>query len=120
MVCRVVVVILILACAGPANAQGLRSPLPWLFGTAHGETCPSVGCCRDDYERKCLTIEPAPRCGGPDDYCRKPIPCIGDIVRVGCPYDYCRKPLPSLLCPPWSPFLSCGPLLNPCAPKARP
>ena len=36
-----------------------------------------------------------------------------------CPDDYCRKPLPTLLCPPLSPYLQCGPPNGPCATCGR-
>jgi hypothetical protein len=65
--------------------------------------------CPNDYCRKpwpCL--QPVPCIGGPDDYCRKPFPCLIPVQYCGTHDDYCRKPWPCLLCPPTSPFLSCG------------
>jgi len=41
--------------------------------------------------------EPLP--SGPDDYCRKPIPCL-PCLPGGCCDDYCRKPIPCVTCPP--------------------
>jgi hypothetical protein len=101
--------VILLASVGSAAADPPAPLLPcwqrWWLGTAN---CPSVGCCPDDYCRKPLPCVPVVRCGGPDDYCRKPLPCV-PVVRCGGPDDYCRKPLPCLLCPPWSPYLQCGP-----------
>ena len=78
--------------------------------------CPSVGCCPDDYCRKPIPCVPPVQCGGPDDYCRKPIPCVPPVP-CGGPDDYCRKSLPCLLCPPASPYLQCGPANGPgCVP----
>jgi hypothetical protein len=80
---------------------------PWWNG---GRVCPSVGCCPDDYCRKPMPcICPVPRCGSCDDYCRKPMPCLCPVPRCGSCDDYCHKPLPCLLCPPLTPYLQCGP-----------
>jgi hypothetical protein len=80
--------------------------------------CPSVGCCPDDYVRKPLPwLSPIACCGGPDDYCRKPFPTNLGVPTCGGPDDYCRKPLPRLLCPPWSPYLRCGPPEAGCLPE---
>lgn len=38
---------------------------------------------------KCLK----PYCACPNDYCKKPLPCVGP-VQTGCCNDYCKKPLP--------------------------
>ena len=76
--------------------------------------CPPTGCCPNDYVHKPFpTICPIPCCGGPDDYCRKPFPCV-PTQHYGGPDDYCRKPFPTLLCPPLSPYLQCGPSDGPC------
>jgi hypothetical protein len=109
--------LLCLAWAGRVNADGdWGLPcLSWLHWS-HWAVCPSVGCCPDDYVRK-----PFPRlycvshCGGPDDYCRKPFPPAPPLPCHGTPDDYCRKPFPTLLCPPHSPYLQCGPPDASCA-----
>ncbi len=58
-------------------------------------------CCPDDYVRK-----PAPCIGAvpsccPDTYCRKPCLALPCPTKCCCPDDYCPKPLPSL-CQPMS------------------
>jgi hypothetical protein len=102
--------LLFLAWAPLAHADHPDDSAPfWRNWRLVARTCPSVGCCPDDYDRKAgpalITI---PRCGDPDDYCRKPTPCIPAVPRCGGPDDYCRKALPCLLCPPLSPYLQCG------------
>jgi hypothetical protein len=37
------------------------------------------------------------RCGCPDDYCKKPLPCVSCDWRGTCD-DYCKKPLPCVSC----------------------
>jgi hypothetical protein len=109
---------LCLIWVGQAIAQSPDFKMPHgPASCAPNNGCPSVGCCPDDYCRNpCPAICSIPRCGGPDDYCRKPQPCLTAIPRCGGCDDYCRKPLPTLLCPPWSPFLQCGPSDRQCAP----
>jgi hypothetical protein len=104
-------VVVCMAWAGQAFAQAPCSRCEnGSPGCCKWQTCPSVGCCPDDYCRKpCPLINPLSYCGGCDDYCRKPEPCIANISRCGSCDDYCRKPLPCLLCPPQSPYLQCGP-----------
>jgi hypothetical protein len=76
--------------------------------------CPPQCGCPDDYCKKPVPCIPClPRCGGPDDYCKKPWPFVPCLPRCGGPDDYCKKPLPYLLCPGWSPFLNCG-IPEPC------
>jgi hypothetical protein len=108
---RLFTIILCVVWAGPGMTQSPARQHSWLTCWTNGtKTCPSVGCCPDDYCGKpCPVIADVSRCGGPNDYCRKPMPCLADIFRCGGCDDYCRKPLPSLLCPPCSPFLQCGP-----------
>jgi hypothetical protein len=108
---RSLALILCVAWAGPGMAQTPQPrPFPWLGIWTSTKTCPSIGCCADDYCRKpCPGILPISRCGTLDDYCRKPMPCVLDVLRCGSCDDYCRKMLPGLLCPPQSPGLRCTP-----------
>jgi hypothetical protein len=102
--------IVCLAWGGRSMAQSPHArPTSWLncFST---KVCPSIGCCPDDYCRKpmpCL-YDVLPGCNG-DDYCRKPMPCLYDVLRGCGGDDYCRKAMPCLLCPPLSPSLQCAP-----------
>ncbi|MCE5267065.1 MAG: hypothetical protein LLG00_04190 [Planctomycetaceae bacterium] len=53
-------------------------------------------CCPDDYCRKpfpCIPCGPLPTTA--DCYCRKPMPCIPCCCIPCCPDDYCRKPFPT-------------------------
>jgi hypothetical protein len=70
-------------------------------------------CCPDDYCRKPMPCVPCPPpCCCPDDYCRKPMPCVPCLPPNCCPDDYCRKPMPCL-CWPASPVkYSCGSCLQ--------
>jgi hypothetical protein len=66
-------------------------------------------CCPDDYCRKPMPCVPCP-CNTwcPDDYCRKPMPCVPCLNTTWCADDYCRKPMPCV-CYPASPVkYSCG------------
>ncbi len=67
-------------------------------------------CCPDDYCRKPMPCVPCPppNCC-PDDYCRKPMPCVPCPPPNCCPDDYCRKPLPNFCWPPSPVKYSCGP-----------
>lgn len=97
-----------LAWASPTLAQAPHGHR--LGGLYNWRVCPPVGCCPDDYCKKVSPLIPClPRCGSCDDYCRKSMPCLTDVGRCGTCDDYCRKGLPCLLCPPWSPYLQCGP-----------
>lgn len=117
MVWRTLTLALCLVCLGQAAAQS-HGPRSWFGGW--WKTCPSIGCCPDDYDRKpCPTLIPLPPCNGPDNYCRKIMPWLSDIPHCGSPDDYCRKSIPSLLCPPFSPHLQCGPVGS-CMPGKRP
>ena len=75
-----------------------------------GDLCPaSVGrelrctrcaavpcCCPDDYCRKPFPCISCPKlCGTKDDYCRPPMPCIPCNCMTRCADDYCRKPYPT-------------------------
>ena len=70
--------------------------------------CPPAGpyrvsalmlCCPDDYCRKPFPCVTCPSGWCPDDYCRKSFPCLCRPVGW-CPDDYCGKPMPSLCWPP--------------------
>ena len=54
----------------------------------------------------CDRCSRAPICCCPDDYCRKPLPCVECVPNCGCCDDYCRKPLPGV-CPVPCGFLYC-------------
>ena len=57
-------------------------------------------CCPDDYCRKPLPCLPCvPLQGCCNDYCPKPPPCVGGLCLPCCGDDYCRKPLPQFCCP---------------------
>jgi hypothetical protein len=73
--------------------------------------------CPNDYLRKPLPCIPGPACGGPNDYCRKPLPYVPPPV-CGGPNDYCRKPLVGARpnCLPW---YSCLPTSWPTGPKMQ-
>jgi hypothetical protein len=67
-------------------------------------------CCPDDYCRKPLPCIPCPvPTGCVDDYCCKPLPCIPCPVPTGCVDDYCRKPLPHFCWPVNCQFYRCPP-----------
>jgi len=119
---RSLALIFCLASVHPVTAQTPQSrSFPWLSFWTSTKTCPSVGCCPDDYCRKpCPILAPIARCGTPDDYCRKTAPCLLDVLRgCGCD-DYCRKTVPGLLCPPQSSYLRCAPCDAPPQARARP
>jgi len=87
------------------GTEGCEGWWPWLWGQMPrpSPTCP------DDYCRKPLPCVAPVKNFGPDDYCRKPLPCVVPVKDFG-PDDYCRKPLP-----PWPP--SCFPPWYTCGPK---
>ena len=65
-------------------------------------------CCPDDYCRKpfpCIPCPPARGCV--DDYCKKPSPCIPCPPARGCVDDYCKKPFPDLCRPLNRQFFRC-------------
>jgi hypothetical protein len=66
-------------------------------------------CCPDDYCRKPMPCVPCPPCGSCcNDYCRKPMPCVPCPQGCWCPDDYCRKPMPCLCWPPSPVKYTCG------------
>ena len=68
---------------------------------------PRITGCPDDYCRKPLPcVQCLPQCGTCDNYCRKPMPCVQCLPQCGTCDNYCRKPLPCLCWPP-SPGLRC-------------
>lgn len=68
-------------------------------------------CCPDDYCRKplpCVPCECRPGCC--DDYCRKPLPCVPRECYRNCCDDYCPKPWPKLCWPVDRSLYRCGPV----------
>jgi hypothetical protein len=114
---RFLVLVLCLMWAARGMAQVPHSCNNHCHACWSYRNCPSLGCCVDDYCRKCLVICPLRYCGGPDDYCRKTPPCLTNVPHCGGCDDYCRKPFPRLLCPPFSPYLQCGPPEGGCVPS---
>lgn len=56
--------------------------------------------CPDDYCRKPMPCLPGfCHCGSCDNYCRKPMPCLPCFQECWTCDDYCRKPMPSLCWP---------------------
>ena len=111
------VLLLCLLCAAyiSADPPGTEPDPYWRPRLFSGATCPRLGCCPNDYVHKPFpAIVPISHCGGVNDYDRKPLPHAPPLFRCGGPNDYCRKPLPYLLCPPFSPFLQCGPSIGSC------
>ncbi len=106
-----------LAGASVATADPPCCAKRGLFDTlCNWPVCPPTGCCPDNYVPKALPLINCVRyCGGPDDYCPKPMPNVPCVRYCGGPDDYCAKPLPTLLCPPPSPNLQCGPGASDCA-----
>lgn len=98
--------LLLLAVALPGVA-GERKVSRW-WDTVCPWRLPLSLCCPDDYCRKpppCLSPEFCPK--GCDDYCRKPPPCLSpEFCPRGCD-DYCRKPPPCLPCD--LPWMKCHP-----------
>ena len=97
-------ILMITGAAATAHAE------PLLFsGRLTSATCPpSCYNCPDDYCRKPQPcIRPMCGCFLGDDYCRKPVPCAACPVK-GCGDDYCSKPFPRCLPPSLSPWNSCG------------
>jgi hypothetical protein len=67
-------------------------------------------CCPDDYCRKPMPCIPCVRLQGCcDDYCPKPEPCAPRFCTPRCPDDYCPKPLPQLCWPVNKQFYRCPP-----------
>jgi len=81
----------------------------------HSQSCgrgpcccpPPIACCPDDYCRKPWPCIPClSECWECDNYCRKPFPCIPCLSGCFTCDDYCRKPFPDF-CWPQSPNLKC-------------
>jgi hypothetical protein len=64
-------------------------------------------CCPDNYCRKPCPCVAHPQGWCPDDYRCKPLPCPCHPIGWY-PDDYCRKPMPSLCWPPLRANVSCG------------
>jgi hypothetical protein len=71
-----------------------------------GATRP-LGGCPDDYCRKPMPCVRRLPCGQCDDYCPKPLPRICTLP-CGESYEYCRKPWPRLCRPLRAENYSCG------------
>ena len=106
-------------CLGQTAARGMDI----FSGPAGKQAVTTSGpcCCPNDYCRKPLPCVPC----GPlewlrDDYCRKPMPCVPCPCIGGCPDDYCRKPCPDLCRPLDRQNYRCGPpdspVTSPCPP----
>src|SRR5271168_897950 len=89
--------------------RGANAGDPWPGGKCAPACCPSglMLCCPDDYCRKPVPCVPCPLFGCCPNYCRKPIPCV-PCPRLGGCSAYCRKPIPCLCWPPLPAIYSCG------------
>jgi hypothetical protein len=99
---------LIVWLGGQAAVRGADAPL--YSASRQAVTTSGPCCCPDDYCRKPLPCVPC----GPlqwlcDDYCRKPLPCVACPCTGCCPDDYCRKPCPDLCRPLDRQYYRCGP-----------
>lgn len=105
--------LLLLLSLGQIASAGEACDKP-LGGTLQCTRCAVLPCvCPDDYCRKPMPCIPCPApCGCVDDYCPKPMPCIPCPVPCVCPDDYCRKPLPNFCWPVNSLFYRCPPPCN--------
>jgi hypothetical protein len=103
-----------------APAQG-QMPLDGASLVKTPDCLRSPACCSwcpNDYQRKPLPCIPLPPClGCANDYLRKPLPCVPPPV-CGGPNDYCRKPL-VFVRPNCEPWYSCVPGCQPATPKAQ-
>ena len=85
----------------------------------HADCCPTAPCCPDNYCKKPMPCIPCPNwCGTPDNYCKKPMPCVPCPNWCGCPDNYCKKPCPNFCltriwqfyrCPPCDGELAANP-----------
>lgn len=100
---------LLLVGVSSLRAEGpCDRPLGCELKCAHAMAVPC--CCPDDYCRKPFPCLPCPSLRGCcDDYCRKPMPCVPCEFPRGCCDDYCRKPLPKLCWPVDRSQYRCGP-----------
>jgi hypothetical protein len=98
--------VLVLALWGqPVSAQPVQLGPPCC---SNGDlTCPLLRGCPDDYCRKPYPCVWQMHWCGPDDYCRKPFPCIWQMHWCG-PDDYCRKPCPPACRPLDTSYYTCG------------
>ena len=96
------------SCAQADEPVWLFNGCHWMFPKLRDEWRQRACCCPDDYCRKPLPCVPPNAKGCVDDYCGKPLPCVPPN-RQGCVDDYCRKSCPIFLgrlCEPW---YHCGP-----------
>lgn len=80
------------AGAGDASAQRGEA-------ARHANCCATSPCCPDDYCKKPMPCITRPTWCGTDDYCKKPMPCIASPQSCGCVDDYCKKSFPNLCLP---------------------
>lgn len=87
----------------------------------HANCCAPMPCCPDNYCKKPMPCIPCPKwCGSPDDYCKKPMPCIPCPNWCGCPDNYCKKPMPNLCLPRNWQFYRCPPCESPYYAQQKP
>ena len=91
---------IVCVCLSLLGSSMTRGADPAACGSKSG--CPPcIITCPDDYCRKPLPCIPCPPCRATcDDYCRKPMPRVPCLTRCGTCDDYCRKPFPRLCWPP--------------------
>jgi hypothetical protein len=91
------------ALAGDASEKRAES-------AGRADCCAKAPCCPDNYCKKPLPCIPCPKwCGTPDSYCKKPLPCVPCRGWCGCPDNYCKKPLPDLCLTRLWEFYRCPP-----------
>jgi hypothetical protein len=100
---------LVLLFVSPTLAGDLANSKSRCCNTQRSCCPPPIAGCPDDYCRKPIPCIPClpPSCAC-DDYCRKSLPCVPCLSQCGLCDDYCRKPFPNFCWPP-SPGLRCVP-----------
>jgi hypothetical protein len=127
LVLRSALVLGVLAFIGPGSdlLAGDRA-VPPLGAELRCARCMTVPCCcPDNYCRKPPPCIPCPVLGRcPDNYCPKPLPGVCGPAPGGCAVPYCRKPLPKLCWDVDRQFYRCPPpergAANTVAPLRRP
>ena len=93
---------------GTVLAGGLLSKT--IAGGQCSSCCATPCCCPNDYCRKPMPCVPCPVPRGcADTYCRKPMPCVPCPAPCGCGETYCPKPFPDLCRPRDWQFYRCPP-----------
>jgi hypothetical protein len=103
---------LLLLCLGQSYAGDV---CPGSLGrTLKCTRCAAIPCCcPNDYCRKPFPCVPCPDLSKTaDGYCRKPMPCIPCFCMSCCPDDYCPKPFPQFCWPVNHQYYRCGPCNN--------